>query len=140
VRRALAPKGSSMTTCIDANRASLSRGSRSDSRRQATAAGATFAQELAIFLDGITAGDYLTWVRDPEPHALGRDLIAIAAEADPLADRIEVQLIWDHTPPDLWTAASAAGFAMTPEVVAVLAAGWERSSKPLDRRDDRRSR
>ena len=129
-----------MAICIDANRACLSRGSRSDSRRQASEAGGTFAQELAILLRGITADDYVTWVRDPEPHALGRDLIAITAEAEPLADRIEVQLIWDRMPPDPCTAASAAGFAITPEVVAVLAAGSKRSAGPLDRRDDRRSR
>jgi hypothetical protein len=128
-----------MAICVDANRAWLSRGSRSDSRRQASQAGGTCVQELAILLHGITADDYLTWVRDPEPHALGRDLIAITADADPLADRIEVQLIWDHTPPDPCTAAGAAGFEMTPEVLAVLAAGLKRSSE-FDRRDDRRSR
>ena len=28
-------------------------------------------QILALKLDGITAGDYLAWCRDPDPHALG---------------------------------------------------------------------
>ena len=28
-------------------------------------------QLLTLVLDGITAGDYLCWVRDPEPAALG---------------------------------------------------------------------
>ena len=27
-------------------------------------------QTLTLKLDGITAGDYLTWCRDPEPPAL----------------------------------------------------------------------
>jgi hypothetical protein len=26
---------------------------------------------LTLKIDGITAGDYLAWCRDPDPHALG---------------------------------------------------------------------
>jgi hypothetical protein len=35
------------------------------------------AQVLTLTLDGITAGDYLAWFRDPEPFALGRELRSI---------------------------------------------------------------
>ncbi|HET7378891.1 MAG TPA: hypothetical protein VFJ24_02500 [Gaiellales bacterium] len=87
-------QGHPMDICIEANRACLSRSSRSSLRRQASEAGGTCVQELTILLDGITAGDYLTWVRDPEPRALGRDLVAIATAADPVAARIDVHLIW----------------------------------------------
>ena len=31
-------------------------------------------QPLTLILEGITAEDYLSWVRDPEPSALGHDL------------------------------------------------------------------
>jgi hypothetical protein len=32
---------------------------------------------LAIVVEGITAGDYLTWVRDADRHALGRELRSV---------------------------------------------------------------
>jgi hypothetical protein len=32
-------------------------------------------QILTLKLDGITAGDYLTWCRDPDPPALGLALL-----------------------------------------------------------------
>jgi hypothetical protein len=82
------------------------------------------AQLLRLVLDGITAGDYLCWVRDPEPQALvklGHNLQSISASADPLRDRIELELHWDREPPDPCSAAVAAGFLLTPEVVDVLA-------------------
>jgi hypothetical protein len=36
-------------------------------------------------LDGITAGDYLQWMRDPEPPALGQALQWIEVNGDPSA-------------------------------------------------------
>ncbi len=78
-------------------------------------------QILTLSLDGITAADYLSWVRDPEPPALDRGLRSIAVRAEPLGDWIEAQLSWDSEPPAPHAAAVAAGFLLTPEVVAVQA-------------------
>lgn len=61
-------------------------------------------QLLTLTLDGITAGDYLTWVRDPEPQAIGSGLCAIDVRADPLGDTIEAVLAWSIPPPSLRTA------------------------------------
>jgi hypothetical protein len=96
------------------------------------------SQSLAIHLNGITAGDYLTWVHDPDPPALGRGLRSIAIEADPLGERIDVDLVWELWPPDPHRAAAAAGFALTPEVAAVRCSDHQRH--PGNRRGDRRSR
>jgi hypothetical protein len=76
-------------------------------------------QYLTLKLDGITAGDYLTWVRDPEPPALGQGLDMITLRADPLGDTIEAVLSWNRPPPVPRTAAPAAGLPLTPEVSAV---------------------
>jgi hypothetical protein len=76
-------------------------------------------QYLTLRLDGITAGDYLTWVRDPEPAALGAGLESITVRADPLGGTIEALLCWNRTPPAARTAVLAAGFPLTPEVSAV---------------------
>ena len=76
-------------------------------------------QLLRLSLEGITAGDYLTWVRDPEPPALGRGLCSVTVRADPLGDSIEAELSWDNQPPAPHTAALAAGFPVTPEVAIV---------------------
>jgi hypothetical protein len=46
-------------------------------------------QRLTLTLDGITAGDYLAWARDPEPPSLGRELAAIDVRADPQAGTVE---------------------------------------------------
>lgn len=81
-------------------------------------------QQLTIVLNGITAGDYLTWVRDPEPHPLGRELRSIDLHAAPLGDRINVLLHWNTEGPAPPAAASAAGFCLTPEVVEI------RTSRP----------
>jgi hypothetical protein len=78
-------------------------------------------QRLSLTLDGITAGDYMTWVRDPEPPALGRDLHSIAVRADPLGDTVDALMSWNVAPPDAMTAAATAGLPLTPEVVAVKA-------------------
>jgi hypothetical protein len=74
-------------------------------------------QHLTIVLEGITATDYLAWVRDPEPHALGRELHSVSAQADPLGELIEVRLQWNTEPPAPPAAAPAAGFYLTPEVL-----------------------
>ena len=81
-----------------------------------------WTQRLTLMLTSIVAGDYLTWVRDPEPPMLGVSLQSVAVSAEPLGDRIEVELCWDDTPPSTRDAAIAAGFPLTPEV-ALLAEG-----------------
>jgi hypothetical protein len=76
-------------------------------------------QILTLTLDGITAEDYLTWVRDPEPPAFGRELRSVTARAEALGDTVEVELEWDGKPPTARAATAAAGLPLTPEVVAV---------------------
>jgi hypothetical protein len=82
-------------------------------------------QSLRIRLGGITAGDYLTWVRDAEPPALDRGLRSVATRAELLGELVNVELVWTGQPPTTPSAAAAAaGFAVTPEVVAVHSATW----------------
>jgi len=90
-------------------------------------------QLLTLTFDGVTAADYLSWVRDPEPLALGRDLRSVAARAEP-GDRIEIELIWDREPPAPRSAVLAANFPLIPEVVK-LAAG--RTTTGTDRHRER---
>ena len=78
-------------------------------------------QRLTLVLEGITAGDYLAWARDPEPPALGREIHSIELRAEPLGDTVEAWLSWTIDPPAPHEAARAAGLALTPEVVAVHA-------------------
>lgn len=54
-------------------------------------------QRLNLTLDGITAGDYMTWVRDPEPPGLGGRL---AVPADPLGDTVDALLSWKVARPE----------------------------------------
>jgi hypothetical protein len=70
-------------------------------------------QTLILKLDGITAGDYLTWCRDPEPPALDFALRSISIEAEPLEDTITAILDWSHSPPPVAVAASAAGLPLS---------------------------
>jgi hypothetical protein len=79
----------------------------------------TTFQRLTFELDGITAGDYLAYVRNPEPPGLGTSLRAIAIDAEPLGDTIEVALAWNGTAPAPATAEVLAGLPMTPEVARV---------------------
>ncbi|MGO9907747.1 MAG: hypothetical protein ACLP4R_28905 [Solirubrobacteraceae bacterium] len=80
----------------------------------------THIQSLMITLDGITAGDYLAWVRDPEPPALDHGLQSVAIRAEALGAVIRVELAWARRPPTTASAAAvAAGFPLIPEVVAV---------------------
>ena len=74
-------------------------------------------QTLRLTLDGMTAGDYLAHVRDPEPAALGRDLRAVEVRADPLGDVVEALLAWDGPPAPAEQACVLAGFPTPAEVV-----------------------
>ena len=77
-------------------------------------------QPLVIHLDGITAHDYLAWVRDPEPKALGGQLREIRVSTDSLGDHVHAELVWAGCPPCApRDAAAMSGFHLTPEVVSV---------------------
>jgi len=82
-------------------------------------------QILTLKLDGITAGDYLTWCRDPEPPALDFALRSISVDADPLGDTITVIIDWNESPPPPPAAASAAGLP--------LPIGAQIDAMPIDR-------
>jgi hypothetical protein len=64
-------------------------------------------QILTLELDDITAGDYLTWCRDPEPPALDFALRSISIDADPLGDTLTAILDWNGPAPR--PSAAAAG-------------------------------
>ena len=78
-------------------------------------------QTLILTLEGITAGDYVVWVSDPEPPALGRDLRTIALRWQPFGDTVEAALDWEGSPPAPIAAAPLAGLPLTPEVIGVQA-------------------
>jgi hypothetical protein len=69
-------------------------------------------QILTLKLDGITAGDYLTWCRDPDPPVLGLALRSLSIDADPLGETITAILDWNESPPPASAAASAAGLPL----------------------------
>ena len=73
-------------------------------------------QILTLKLDGITAGDYLTWCRDPDPPALDFGLCSIRVSADPLGDTVTAILDWDRPAPGPAPAATAAGLPLSPGV------------------------
>ena len=75
-------------------------------------------QVLTLKLEGITAGDYLTWCRDPEPPALDYTLRSVRVDADPLGDTITAVLDWKHRPPSPSAAAIAAGLPLSPAWMA----------------------
>jgi hypothetical protein len=77
----------------------------------------TSPQLLTLALEGITADDYLCWVHDPEPPALGNRLGSVTIRAAPLGERIDAELVWESDPPNPRAAAIAAGFMLTPEAV-----------------------
>jgi hypothetical protein len=80
----------------------------------------THVQTLLIRLDGITAGDYLAWVRDPEPPELDHELQSVSVGAEPLGQLVNIELVWEGQPPTTPSAAAiAAGFELTPEVVEI---------------------
>jgi len=70
-------------------------------------------QILTLKLDGITAGDYLTWCRDPDPPALDPALRSVRVNADPLGDTITAILDWDQPAPGPAAAAAAAGLPLS---------------------------
>jgi hypothetical protein len=86
---------------------------RAPGRRQGTSC---HSQILSLRLDGITAGDYLTWCRDPDPPALGYALRSIRLDADPFRDTITAILDWNQPPPAPAIAATAAGLPLPPGV------------------------
>jgi hypothetical protein len=73
-------------------------------------------QVLTLKLDGITAGDYLTWCRDPDPPALDFALRSVCVDSDPLGDTITALLDWKHRPPAASVAAAAAGLPLCPGI------------------------
>jgi hypothetical protein len=82
-------------------------------------------ETLTLKLDGITAGDYLTWCRDPDPPALDLGLRSISIETDPLGDTTTATLKWEQ--PAL-AAATAAG---PPLSAGVQVHARERTTAPL---------
>ena len=75
-------------------------------------------QRLTFHLEGMTAADYLAYVRDPEPPGLGRGLRSITVEAEPLGSVVDVVLAWDGLPPAPHLAAVLAGLPTPAEVVS----------------------
>jgi hypothetical protein len=92
-------------------------------------------QTLTLELDGITAGDYLTWCRDPDPPALDFALRSISIDAHPLGSTITATLDWNQPIPAAPAAATAAGLPLSPGVqVRQLVTGPARSG-PVDTED-----
>src|SRR5690348_7550539 len=88
-------------------------------------------QTLTLKLDGITAGDYLTWCRDPDPPALDWALRSVSIEADPLGDTITAILDWYQAPPPSRAAAGAAGLPLSTGVQVDAALTEKSPSGPL---------
>ncbi|HEX8206563.1 MAG TPA: hypothetical protein VF587_10940 [Solirubrobacteraceae bacterium] len=78
-------------------------------------------QILTIELDGLTAGDYLAHVADPEPSALGRELRSVTVRGEPLGTTVEAILVWAGRPPHACAAATAAGLPFVAEAVSIEA-------------------
>jgi len=98
-------------------------------------------QLLTVKLDHITAGDYLTWCRDPDPPALDYGLRSIRVDADPLGDTITAILDWNQPAPAPAAAATAAGLPLSPgiQIHGLAVTGVpptncaQRSARQLDR-------
>lgn len=98
-------------------------------------------QILTLKLNGITAGDYLTWCRDPDPPALDSALRSIRVDADPLGDTITATLDWNQPAPAPAAAAPAAGLPLSqgveihPQPVAGVPNGHgdQRLARQIDR-------
>ena len=86
-------------------------------------------QTLTLKLDGITAGDYLSWCRDPEPPVLDFALRSVRVDADPLGDTITATLDWNQPAPAAPVAAIAAGLPLS--ACAQLCPD-KRTERPLD--------
>jgi hypothetical protein len=77
-------------------------------------------QHITVQLDGITAGDYLAHQLDSDPPLETSQLRSVTLDVpDPLGDSIGAVLRWDGRPPSARAAATAAGFALTGDVVDV---------------------
>jgi hypothetical protein len=74
--------------------------------------------KLTLVLAGITAEDYLQWIRDPDPPARP-ELTLISAQAAPPGNCIELELLAVGEPPAHCAAATALGFPTTPEVIGM---------------------
>jgi hypothetical protein len=84
-------------------------------------------QILTLKLDGITAGDYLTWCRDPDPPALEFALRSISIDGDPLGDTITAILDWNRPLPTALAAATAAGLPLSTGVQIRPLSDWSRA-------------
>src|SRR5215475_1360228 len=73
---------------------------------------------VTLVLAGITAEDYLQWIRDPDPPAR-TDVQLISARAVRPGERIELELRAHGRLPALQAAAHAVGFPITPEVIGI---------------------
>ena len=87
-------------------------------------------QEIELHLDGITAGDYLTYYVDSDPAVQAPRLRAVSLDADPVGNLVTASLRWDGPPPAAKVAAVAAGLHLTADVARLSA----RVSVPLPRR------
>lgn len=93
-------------------------------------------QFLTLKLDGITAGDYLTWCRDPDPPALDFALRSISIDADPLGDTITAILDWNQPPPTAAAAATAAGLPLPAGVQTHLMTTHPTQPQPVSAEPD----
>ncbi|HEX8085138.1 MAG TPA: hypothetical protein VF529_12675 [Solirubrobacteraceae bacterium] len=94
-------------------------------------------QILTLELDGLTAGDYIAHVCDPEPPALGHGLRSMTLRAEPLGATVEAMLVWDEPVPSARVAAQAAGLPLVAEVVKVDATEIHDLPRPGERREAR---
>jgi hypothetical protein len=69
-------------------------------------------QTITLLLDDMTAGDYLAYVRDADPPAIGYGLRSVSVHADPLGDTVTAVLDWARTPPPFQRMATAAGLPL----------------------------
>ena len=76
-------------------------------------------QILTLRLDGISAGDYIAHVADPEPPALGLGLRSVTLRAEPRGGTVQAILVWDDCAPAPRVAAQAAGLPLIAEVASV---------------------
>jgi hypothetical protein len=97
-------------------------------------------QTLILELDEITAGDYLQWVRDPEPPALGGALRSVRVDAAPLGDTVTAVLDWAGPPPRAHLAAPAAGLPLAAGVRLRRPGAAVRRSRRAASRSGARSR
>ena len=77
-------------------------------------------QHITVQLDGITAGDYVAYQVDADPPSETSRLRSVTLDVpDALGDTVRASLRWDGRPPPARAAATAAGLALTADVVDV---------------------